>query len=136
MASSLIPVLAVAALTSNTPAAPATDCERGGLLHALAAVPDPRDPRGVRYPLSALFTVAVHAVLAGASSFAAITDWLHDVDEGAQQRLEFDRGVPVGTVWRLLIRLDDRLLSVVLTGWLHTRTAPAGPKLQRFTGVP
>ncbi|TDC46920.1 transposase family protein, partial [Micromonospora sp. KC207] len=55
-------------------------------MRALAAVPDPRDPRGVRYPLTALLAVAVCAVMAGASSFAAITDWLHDLDEDAQDR--------------------------------------------------
>ncbi|WP_243715762.1 transposase family protein, partial [Micromonospora sp. KC207] len=65
---------------------PVTDGEHGGLLRALAAVPDPRDPRGVRYPLTALLAVAVCAVMAGASSFAAITDWLHDLDEDAQDR--------------------------------------------------
>jgi predicted transposase YbfD/YdcC len=123
MASSLISALAVAAPASISPAVPVTDGEHGGLLHALAAVPDPRDPRGVRYPLTALLAVAVCAVLAGASSFAAITDWLHDLDEHAQDRLGFTRGIPVGsTVWRLLTRLDDGLLSVVLAGWLRTRT--------------
>ncbi|WP_225854372.1 transposase family protein [Micromonospora sp. ALFpr18c] len=77
-------------------------------MQVLSTVPDPRDPRGVRYPLSALLAVAVCAVLAGASSFAAITDWLHDLDEQARDRLGFDHGVPVGTtVWRLLTRLDD-----------------------------
>jgi hypothetical protein len=114
---------------------PVTDGERGGLLHAVAAVPDPRGPRGVRYPLTALLAVAVCAVLAGASSFAAITDWLHDLDEQAQVRLGFTRGIPVGsTVWRLLTRLDDGLLSIVLAGWLRTRTpvvVTARPKRYR-----
>ena len=89
-------------------------------------VPDPRNPRGVRYPLAALLAVAVCAVMAGASSFAAITDWLHDLDEHAQDRLGFPAGVPAArTVWRLLIRLDADLLGTVLAGWLRTRT-PAG----------
>ncbi|MEQ4304944.1 ISAs1 family transposase [Plantactinospora sp. B6F1] len=102
---------------------PVTDGEHRGLLHALAAVPDPRDPRGVRYPLTPLLAVAVCAVMAWASSFAAITDWLHDLDEQAQERLGFTAGVPVGsTVWRILTRLDDTLLGTVLAGWLRTRT--------------
>ncbi|WP_233579685.1 ISAs1 family transposase [Verrucosispora sp. FIM060022] len=123
MASSLIPALAVAAPTSIAEAAPVTDGEHGGLLHAFAAVPDPRDPRGVRYPLTALLAVAVCAVMAGASSFAAITDWLHDLDEQARHRLGFPAGVPVGsTVWRILTRLDDALLGTVLASWLRTRT--------------
>src|SRR3954469_4855310 len=114
MASSLIPVLAVTAPTDHTATAPVTDGEHGGLVLALAAVPDPRDPRGVRYPLSALLAVAVCAVLAGASSFAAITDWLHDLDEQMQARLGFTRGIPAGTmIWRLLTRLDAALLTAV-----------------------
>ncbi len=81
MASSLIPALAVTTLAADIASAPVIDGEHGGLLHALSAVPDPRDPRGVRYPLCGLLAVAVCAVLAGASSFAAIGDWLHDLDE-------------------------------------------------------
>ena len=54
MASSLTPALAVLAPDPIAPAAPVTDGEHRGLLHALAAVPDPRDPRGVRYPLTAV----------------------------------------------------------------------------------
>ncbi|MEU2616529.1 ISAs1 family transposase [Micromonospora sp. NPDC007271] len=115
---------------------PVTDGEQGRLLHALAAVPDPRDPRGVRYPLTALLAVAVCAVMAGASSFAAITDWLHDLDERAQERLGFTAGVPVGsTVWRLLTRLDDTLLGTVLAGWLRTRSPVAVSRPRRYRTV-
>lgn len=95
----------------------------------MAAVPDPRDARGVRYPLAGLLTVAVCAVLAGASSFAAITDWLHDLDAHARARLGFIHGVPVGTtVWRLLTRLDAALLATILAGWLCARVRPATPR--------
>jgi hypothetical protein len=69
--------------------------------------------------------------LRGASSFAAITDWLHELDEHARVRLGFVDGVPVGTtMWRLLTRLDPTLLATVLASWLHTRTRP-GPSLPR-----
>jgi hypothetical protein len=43
-----------------------------GLLEALPQVPDPRDPRGVRYRLAAVLAVAVCATLAWARSYAAI----------------------------------------------------------------
>lgn len=72
--------------------------ETAGLLHALSAVPDSRDPRGVRQPpLTRLLTVAVCAVLAGASSFAAMTDWLHDLDEQARARFGVHPCIPAGT---------------------------------------
>jgi hypothetical protein len=135
MASSLIPALAVTTPADHTATSPVTDGERGGLVPALAAVPDPRDPRGVRYPLTALLAVAVCAVLAGASSFAAITDWLHDLDEQMQARLGFTRGIPAGTtVWRLLTRLDAALLTAVLADWLRART-PVSPRPRRYRMV-
>lgn len=87
----------------------------------------------MRYPLCALLTVAVCAVLAGASSFAAISDWLHDLDEHAKKRLGFDQGVPAGTtIWRLLTRLDADLLATTLARWLRTRTPPAPPRPRRY----
>ncbi|WP_063746518.1 DDE transposase family protein [Catenuloplanes japonicus] len=73
--------------------------------------------------------------MAGASSFAAITDWLHDLDEHARTRLGFTDDVPAGTtIWRLLIRLDAGLLAAVLAGWLHARTSqpiPPAPRRSR-----
>jgi predicted transposase YbfD/YdcC len=136
MASSLIPALGVTTPDTDAPHAPVTDGEHGGLLRALAVVPDPRDPRGVRYPLAGLLAVAVCAVLAGASSFAAIADWLHDLDEHAQARLGFDRGVPAGTtVWRLLTRLDAGLLTTVLASWLRARARADTPRPKRYRTV-
>src|SRR2546421_11581192 len=44
---------------------------RGGVQHALSGMADPRSPRGARYSLVGLLSVAVCAVLAGASSFTA-----------------------------------------------------------------
>jgi predicted transposase YbfD/YdcC len=131
MASSLITTLTVTTPSSDGPAAPVTDGEHGGLLAALARVPDPRDPRGIRYPLSALLMVAVCAVLAGASSFAAIADWTQDLDGHARDRLGFDR-IPSGTtMWRLLTRLDADLLATVLGGWLTTRARRSSPEHPR-----
>jgi DDE family transposase len=136
MASSLITALTVTTPCTSTPPAPVTAGEQNGLLAALAKVPDPRDPRGIRYPLSAVLTVAVCAVIAGASSFAAVTDWLHDLDEHARTRLGFGDGVPAGTtVWRLLIRLDPTVLATALAGWLHTRASRPGPPPRRYRRV-
>jgi hypothetical protein len=64
MPSALIPALTVTDPATNDRLAPVTDGERGGLPDALSTVADPRSPRGIRYPLAALLTVAVCAVLA------------------------------------------------------------------------
>jgi hypothetical protein len=86
--------------------------------------------------LSAVLAVAVCAVMAGASSFAAITDWLHDLDEHARTRLGFADGVPAGTtMWRLLIRLDPTLLATVLAGWLHPNAGQPSPPAHRYRRV-
>src|SRR5947207_12546442 len=99
--------------------------EQRDLLHALAAVPDPRRRRGLRYRLASLLAVAVCAVLAGACTFAAIADWAADLDPPARLRLGFAGPIPVdSTVWRLLIRLDAQILQAVLTGWLRAQLTP------------
>src|SRR3954468_9587024 len=102
-----------------------TDGEHPSLLLALAAVPDPRDPRGRRYPLVSVLAVAVCAVLAGACTFAAVADWVRDLDRPVWARLGFSDRVPAATtVWRLLIRINAELLQTVLTRWLRARAAP------------
>jgi hypothetical protein len=111
--------------TDATPPAAVTDGEHHSLFVALAAVPDPRDPRGRRYPLVGIISVAVCAVLAGACTFAAITDWMRDLGRPLWDRLGFTNRVPAATtVWRLLIRIDTEVLSAVLARWLRARAAP------------
>lgn len=88
-------------------------------------VPDPRDPRGRRYPLVGMLAAAVCAVLAGACTFAAISDWMRDLDRPAWGRLGFtDRLPAASTVWRLLIRIDAPVLQAVLSRWRRARTTP------------
>jgi hypothetical protein len=108
-------------------------CQRHGLLAALAQVPDPRDPHGIRYPLASVLAVAVCAVLAGASTFAAITDWASDLDPAAWTRLGFADRIPVlSTVWRLLVRIDAETLQAVLADWLRS-FQPGPPPVGRRT---
>jgi predicted transposase YbfD/YdcC len=107
--------------------------EHPSLLVALAVVSDPRDARGRRYPLVGMLAVAVCAVLAGACTFAAIADWARDLDRAAWQRLGFTGRVPAATtVWRLLIRIDAEVLSVVLAGWLRCRVGPVAVAGRRW----
>jgi hypothetical protein len=132
MPSSLIDALAQnRAADVDVPAA-LTDRDQHGLLEALSAVPDPRDPRGVRYSLTSLLAVAVCAVLAGATTFAAIADWACDLDPPARRKPGFTAAIPAGTtVWRILVRLDPDVLSAILTGWLRNRTPPAADATSR-----
>jgi predicted transposase YbfD/YdcC len=110
-----------------------TEGDRHSLFVVLAAVPDPRDSRGRRYPLVSILSVAVCAVLAGACTFAAITDWVRHQDRSVWGRLGFTDRVPAATtVWRLLIRIDAEVLSAVLARWLRARTAPVAATGRRW----
>jgi predicted transposase YbfD/YdcC len=63
----------VAALV--TVAAGVQDATGAGLLECFAAVPDPRDPRGVRHPLASILGLCTAAVLAGEVDLVGITAW-------------------------------------------------------------
>lgn len=53
-----------------------------GLLDVLAQVPDPRDPRGVRYRLATLLAIGVCAMSAPAhNSLVAVAEWVHRRDQ-------------------------------------------------------
>lgn len=93
------------------------------LLALLARVHDPRDPRGVRYPLAGMLAVAVSGVLAGARSFVAIGEWAADLGSGRLARLGLAAAPEESTLRKLFARLDvaelDRVLGVL--AWTRTR---------------
>ena len=66
-----LPVQSVTAahVLSPDPAAPAS------LWQWLARLPDPRDPRGVRFTLPCVIAISIAARLAGCDSFTAIGEW-------------------------------------------------------------
>lgn len=67
---------------------PAGKVPPAGLLQALAGVPDPRDPRGVRYRLSTLLAIGVCAMTAaGHNSLVAIAEWARRCDQAVLARL-------------------------------------------------
>jgi predicted transposase YbfD/YdcC len=92
------------------------------LLELLATLPDPRDPRGVRYPLAGLLAVAVTAVLAGARSFAAIGEWATDLPGAYRARIGLSMAPEESTLRKLFARLDADRLDRLLGAWLWTRT--------------
>jgi hypothetical protein len=56
----------------KTPLSPVRDPSFSALLDALASIPDPRDPRGVRYPLHGLLALCVLAFMCGAQNLSQI----------------------------------------------------------------
>ncbi|MEI2779062.1 MAG: ISAs1 family transposase [Tetrasphaera sp.] len=96
---------------------------RADLLTVLARVPDPRDPRGVRFPLVGMLAVAVSAVLAGANSFAAIGEFAADLDTVQLGRLGLGKAPVESTLRKLFARLDAAALDVALAvyAWCQVR---------------
>jgi predicted transposase YbfD/YdcC len=94
------------------------------LLELLASVPDPRRPRGVRHSLSGLLAVALAAVVCGARSFAAIGQWVGDVDADLLAALGFGDGKrpSESAIRRAFGRLDAAKLDTALGSWMWTRT--------------
>ncbi len=109
------------------PSSPITDAvaqpdRASALLDLLAQLPDPRDPRGVRYPRAGILAVAVSAVLAGARSFAAIRGWAGDLSGEDLARLGIEVAPEESTLRKLFARLGADVLDRVLGAWLWTRS--------------
>jgi predicted transposase YbfD/YdcC len=111
-----------------TPSTDAFPTRGEQLLTVLGKVPDPRDPRGVRYPLPGVLAVAVTAAVAGSCSFAAIGQWVADAPRQALACLGLRGGSAPdeSTLRKLFARLDADALDRALGVWMFTRTAVIG----------
>ena len=101
------------------------------LLDVLASVPDPRDPRGRRYPLTALLAIGILATAAGMRSYAGFCTWAATapVEVLAQLGIRFRR--PSEKTFRsVLSRLDpaelDRRLGAYFTAVAAAEAAAEG----------
>lgn len=113
---------------SDTPAESIVDDCRD-LLEALATVPDPRKPRGIRHTLVSVLAVAAAAVVAGARSYLAAGQWAaHAPDPvlGALQvrihpRTELFVAPCESTIRRVLQDCNGDQLDATLGAWLYPR---------------
>lgn len=107
------------------------------LLDALAEIPDPRSPRGVRHGVLAVLLVSACAVLAGARSFVAIAEYAHDAGQIVLDRLGIGAVAPhESTIRRLLQQLDPVAVEAALSAWACAQlaardTEPGGPERER-----
>lgn len=110
--------------SSPTPCTDSNPTRQQRLLASLATVPDPRDRRGVRYPLAGVLALAVTATLAGCRSFAAIGQWA--AETAADTLASFglcSGGAPdESTLRKLFARIDADALDQALGVWMWTRT--------------
>ena len=99
------------------------------LLHALSAVPDPRQRRGRRHSLQSILLIAISAVLAGARSYAAIGDWAVLARPAVGVRGRPPSGA---TIRRVLMAVDPVAVEAALTRWtLACRNAAAATTEQK-----
>lgn len=100
-----------------------------GLLERLAEVPDPRDPRGVRHALVHVLALTASAVLTGATSLLAVSEWANDAPQpllatlgGTLDVLTARHSVPgEATLRRVLSRVDGDALDQAVGRWLADR---------------
>jgi predicted transposase YbfD/YdcC len=120
-ASSSSPTVLLDAVTAaGLPPGPLAVAESITMLQALAAVPDPRNPRGRRHSLQSVLLLAVGAVLAGARSYAAIAQWARCAEQAAAVCGSTPHATTFG---RVLAAVDPAALQRALTGWVLTRRA-------------
>lgn len=91
------------------------------LVEILADIPDFRKARGVRYPLSALLTLACVAMMCGYTSQSAIAEWGHNYGKGWLKRLGIARAhsPSQSTLHRVFAGVDVALLEGRLADWAH-----------------
>src|SRR3954466_4639908 len=114
----------LSALLPTSPAAPGSlsAVESIRLVQALRTVPDPRRRRGRRHGLQSVLLLALQAVMAGASSWAAIAQWAAT----APQALGVCGGPPsAATFRRVLAAVDIAAVEAALTVWVTGRQARA-----------
>ena len=105
----------------------------GSLLECFAAVPDPRDPRGVRHSLPSVLTLCTAAVLYGNTSIEDVTAWVHHAPQevlaaaGARRNALGMCVAPYpDTVVRILADLGAQALAGHAGAYLALRALP-GP---------
>lgn len=110
-----------------TPSTDASPTRHEQLLSVLERVPDPRDPRGVRYPMAGVLALAVAATLVGSRSFAAIGQWAAHLTPERLAGFGLKNQAPdESTLRKLFARLDADMLDRALGLWMFTRTALIG----------
>jgi predicted transposase YbfD/YdcC len=111
----------------SSPTAPAvripdTPAPNPRLADHLARVPDPRKPRGKRYPLTGLLLLAISATLAGCRGFTAIGEWAAILAEGTLAGFGLRAAPGESNLRKLFSRLDAGALDAELCLYAWTRT--------------
>jgi predicted transposase YbfD/YdcC len=120
-ACSVLPASSVAEALDRWRAGERVEVLSSKFLDVLASVPDPRDRRGLRYPLAGLLAIAILATAAGMGSYAGFATWVATAPAEVLAQLDIRSGRPSEKTFRsVLSRLDptelDRRLGGYFTG--------------------
>lgn len=92
------------------------------IVDLLTQVPDPRRARGKRHRLPTILALSVAAMVAGATSLAAIAAYAHDVGADLLARLGLDTKVPSEpTIRRVIEALDQAMFARICGAWTWVR---------------
>lgn len=125
-----------AAVTAGV-AGPAPVPTTPDLLAALARVPDPRRRQGTRFPLAAVLTLAVAALLCNHLSVLAIAEWAAAQPPDLLPSLGLSHGSTPhqSTLQRLFRKLDPADLSQVLSGCFVPPSPTVAPPPRGSQGI-
>ena len=103
----------------------------GSLIELLDSLPDPRSVRGNRHPLGAVPGLAVCAMLCGARSLYAISQWGRDQGQEVAQALGLtrERTPCVSTLHQVVTSLDRESFELALGKWFQERGLGEGEAL-------
>ena len=106
------------------------------LLDVLAEIPDSRDPRGIRHPLSAILGLAVLAMLTGVKSYAGIAQFGRDRGAALAHALGFRRGkTPAKSTFSEVFRaVDIDAFEAGLSRWITSRVPSGAERLVSLDG--
>ena len=130
-AGSVSPVESITLALDRWRAGDSADALRSEFLDVLASVPDPRDPRGRRYPLAGLLAIAILATAAGMRGYAGFATWAATAPAEVLARLGIRFRRPSEKTFRsVLSRLDpadlDRRLGTYFTTVAAAETVATG----------
>jgi hypothetical protein len=97
--------------------------QRLSLVEVLATIPDPRDRRGCRHPLTAVLSLTAVALLAGMKSLEAIAQFGRDHGVPLAHALGFTRGKTPNksALSKLFRRLDVPAFEAAIDRWVQSR---------------
>jgi predicted transposase YbfD/YdcC len=88
------------------------------LIEVFADIPDFRNSKGKRHPLSAILSLACCAMLCGYRSYSAIAEWGRNYGTPIAQALGFSRQTPCAATLHSIFRhLDREVLEAKLGAW-------------------